>query len=179
VPYGKPLAGVCLATTIFVCSAIGAPSLPSSPPAPNAPLSLPSTGSTALTAGTPVTVHGSGFARNANITIGVYSSPINLDALTADSSGSFTDSVTIPVSLSGSHTLVAEGNAPDGSARVLSSKITVAAASVAGTLPFTGLNTALLALSGLGLVVAGFALVRTAAVARRRARRTVTCASAR
>lgn len=169
--YGKPLTGVCLATAVFVCSAIGAPSLPGSPPAPNAPLSLPSTGGSAsLTAGAPVTIHGGGFAAHANIAVGVYSSPTSLDALTADATGSFTDTVTIPSSLSGSHTLVVEGNAPDGTARVLSSKITVQAAR-SGTLPFTGLNTTLLALSGLGLVVAGFALVRSAALARRGSRR--------
>ena len=171
--YGKPLSGVCLATAVFVCSALGVPSLPTSPPPANAPLVLPSSaGSTTLIVGAPVTVSGSGFASNANIVIGVYSSPIQLDALTANASGSFSDSVTIPSSLSGAHTLVAEGNAPDGSARVLSTAITVrAAASTGTTLPFTGINTVLMVLSGLGLIVAGFALARSAALARRRARR--------
>jgi hypothetical protein len=171
-PYGKPLAGVCLATAVFVCSAIGAPSLPGSPPPPNAPLTLTSSGGSAtLTAGTTVTMRGSGFAPNANISIGIYSSPIRLDAVTADATGAFSDAVSIPASFSGSHTLVAEGNAPDGSPRVLSSSITVRAAATSGSLPFTGARTALLALSGLGLVVAGFALVRAAALARRRSRR--------
>ena len=170
--YGKPLSGVCLATAVFVCSALGVPSLPGSPPPANAPLVLPSSGgSTTLTAGAPVTISGSGFASNANIVIGVYSSPIQLDALTANASGSFSDPVTIPSSLSGAHTLVAEGNAPGGSARVLSTPITVRAAASSGTLPFTGVNTALMVLSGFGLIVAGFALVRAAALARRRARR--------
>jgi hypothetical protein len=171
VSYGKPLAGVCLATAVFVCSAVGAPLLPESPPPANAPLTLPSTGgSTTLTAGGSVTIHGTGFAPHANISIGVYSSPTNLDAITADATGAFTDSVTIPAAFSGSHTLVAEGDAPDGSARVLASPITVQAASGSGSLPFTGLNTALLALSGLGLILAGFALVRAAALGRRRRR---------
>ena len=176
--YGKPLSGVCLATAVFVCSSLGAPILPRAPPAANAPLTLAATQGTAtLTAGAPVVVKGSGFAPNANISIGVYSSPTDLDALTADATGSFSDSVTIPASFSGAHTLVAEGVAPDGSARVLETPITVRAASSAGTLPFTGANTALMALSGLGLIVSGLALIRTAAVSRRRRRRRLAAAA--
>lgn len=173
-PYGKPLAGVCMATALFVCSALGVPTLPSSPPAPDAVLIMSASGSGAgtVTAGVPVTITGDGFAPNANIVVGIYSTPSQLDAFTATSTGSFTRSVTIPSDLTGSHTLVAEGNGPGGAARVLSTPVSVlAAGSSASALAFTGFNTALFALLGIALLVAGLAVVRTAAVARRRARR--------
>lgn len=172
-PYGKPLVGVCMATAIFVCSAVGLPILPQTPPPPTASLTLPSSGGSArLTAGAPVEISGGGFAAHANIVVGVYSSPTELDAVTADAGGAFTDTVTIPRSLSGSHTLVAQGNAPDGSARVLSTPIMIsAAAATPGSLPFTGARALPITLIGLCLLVGGFVLTRAAALGRRRVRR--------
>jgi len=135
-------------------------------------MSASGSGAGNVSAGSPVTLTGDGFAPNANIVVGIYSTPTQLDAFTATSSGSFTQSVTIPSGLTGSHTLVAEGNGPGGVARVLSTPITVlAAGSSTSALAFTGFNAAMFALLGLALLVAGFAMVRTAAVARRRARR--------
>ncbi len=167
--YGKPLAGFCAATAVFVCSAAGFPAAPSSLPASSGILALSgSAGSAAtLAPGATVTVAGGGYADEASVTIAVYSSPVELAHVMADASGRVDTSVTLPTGLTGAHTLTAIGDAPDGSAHSLEAAVILSAASTATVLPFTGIDVAGYLLGGFGMILAGFVLVRTTVFRRR------------
>jgi hypothetical protein len=123
---------------------------------------------TSVAAGAGVTVSGCGFAGGSTVTITVESQV--LGTVTADSTGAFSTTVTIPASLApGVHTLEATGTAPDGSPLVLSASLTVVAASTPGlriSTAFTGSNIWPAVLIGGGLLLVGAVLVMT--VRRRR-----------
>lgn len=70
-------------------------------------------------------VSGGGFAAFAPVTVGIYSAPTVLTTVSADASGGFTATITIPANASGAHTIVAAGTAPDGAARYLTAPTTV------------------------------------------------------
>jgi len=182
--YGKPLAGVCASTALFVCGAGGFPVAPSSLPPSTGALALSgsTTSTSALTAGSTIRISGGGFARDAAVTVTVYSAPTPLGTAVADASGHLSTSVTLPTALVGHHTVTALGLAPDGSPNAIEARVDIVSASSSGAgapprsepaahpvaqLPFTGLNVAGMLAGGLGLVVAGFALIRTAVYRRR------------
>lgn len=170
--YGKPLAGFCAATALFLCGLAGFPLAPDTLP--------PATGSLQLSveAGRPVVtlapgatvqLAGGGFADEAAVTIAVYSDPTGLGTTTADTGGEIDTSVTLPGTLVGEHTITALGNAPDGSAHSLQATVTLARAvpAVGSELPVTGLRATAVAAGGLGLIVVGFAFIRTAVYRRK------------
>lgn len=165
--YGKPLAGVCVATLLFTCGASGFPVPPDSVPPSSGSLDLAGTasGTTALAPGSTVTVSGDGFAARANVTVAVYSEPETVSRVTAGSGGHITATFQLPEDLRGVHTITAIGNGRDNSSRALESRINVVAGESA--LPRTGFNLAALAVGAVGLILAGFALVRTAVFGRR------------
>lgn len=167
--YGKPLAGFCAATALFVCGATGFPVAPPGLPPATGSLALSgSTGSTTtLAPGARVTVSGFGYASGASVTIAIYSSPDELAHVVADSSGKVDTSVTLPTTLTGAHTLTAIGNTPGGSVQSLESAVEISAAGATGVLPFTGINVAGFVLGGFGMILAGFVLIRTAVFRRR------------
>jgi putative Ig domain-containing protein/immunoglobulin I-set domain protein len=71
-------------------------------------------------------VFGAGYHPGAPIRIGFYSSPVQVGTATADATGAFTATITIPKTAAfGSHTLVATGVDPAGAARYLSAHTTV------------------------------------------------------
>jgi hypothetical protein len=80
-----------------------------------------------------LTLTASDFAGDAPVTFGIYSSPTVLAVVKADASGTATATVTIPAGLTGTHTLVASGIAPDGSRRFLLTAITLAGGSGSGS----------------------------------------------
>lgn len=184
-PYGKPIAGVCAATALFVCGVAGFPAPPATVPPSSAVLSLPGAIATGSTGGAPVapggsiTLNGTGFEGNASITIAVYSTPRVLDHVVADSDGDVSATVTLPKDLSGHHTLTAIGNGPDGTARALTAVLDISAApiaqkpannkasAVAGPLASTGFATLSWTLGGLALLLGGFVLVRSTVFRRR------------
>lgn len=58
--------------------------------------------------GDTINLNGSGFAANSTVTLTLHSTPMSLGTVHTDGTGAFTDSVTIPSSLTGtSHTIVA------------------------------------------------------------------------
>ncbi|QDZ15310.1 beta strand repeat-containing protein [Humibacter ginsenosidimutans] len=76
-----------------------------------------------------ITVSGDGFAPFAPVTLGFYSTPQSLGTATADASGAFTASITIPAGTSGTHTIVAAGIDASGADAFLSAQTIVTPAS--------------------------------------------------
>lgn len=180
--YGGPLAGVCVSTAVFVCGAAGFPSAPAELPTSSGPLQMTTeSGTTAsVPMGSELVLEGDGYAGNASVSIVVYSEPTELGATVADETGRVTAVVDLPDDLTGRHTVTAIGNGADGQPRALQMPIEVidvadaAGAGVADvpsgpldTLPRTGVSLAALFFGGLGMVVAGFVLVRSAVFRRK------------
>lgn len=98
-----------------------------------------------------LTVSGGGFAGNSTVTISIASTPTVIGTTTANASGAFTVTVTIPSSISpGVHTISASGVDPAGAPLVLTASITVTSsptspsgATSASGLPNTGTNVAI------------------------------------
>lgn len=68
-----------------------------------------SSSDTTVTGGDSLTVLGSGFPANATVHLSVHSDAISLGSVKTDASGSFTDHVTIPTSITGTdHLIVAD-----------------------------------------------------------------------
>ncbi|GAA4139987.1 beta strand repeat-containing protein [Leifsonia shinshuensis] len=119
-------AGGATQTLSVTVADVPALSLPLLPPAPDGPVAgvLGSP-----VAGQSVTLTASGFAGDSPVTFGIYSSPVALATVNADSSGVATATVVIPAGYTGAHSLVAVGTAPDGSDRVLRTDIQLPGAS--------------------------------------------------
>ena len=111
---------------------------------------------------------GGGFTPNATIGLEFQSAPVSLGTTTADASGNFRVTITIPTdATAGPHKLVARGPRPGGGTLEVSADVTVAAA---GALSLTG--TEIGALGGAGVLAAlgGTVLVRASHWYRRRAK---------
>ena len=110
--------------------------------------------------GSEVTVSGTGFAPGSPVQIIIESASLQLATVTTDSSGAFSNTVTIPATLAGVHTISAIGVDPGGSLRVLSSPITVSAAPATSTALLS--DPAIFAIAGAGIVLlAGLLLLGT------------------
>lgn len=131
-----------------------------------------------VAAGGSLTVSGSGFVAGEKVSATLFSDPVKLGELTADSKGAVSDSLTIPVSVAaGVHRLELRGLSSD---RVASTEITVTEASAetptdgttptgttpdganggsTGNLAFTGSNAVRAGLVGLVAVLAGAGLL--------------------
>jgi hypothetical protein len=158
--YNRPLAGICLATTLFVCAANGAPAAPEeSPPPADGELVIDGyTDMIVLDAGDEIEIIGEGFHADGNTSLVLYSAPTTVDELVADAEGVVTATVTVP-NVGGEHTLVLIGNDPEGDALVLSVAVTIRG-NPAGTLPATGAGIGVLLAVAVALVIAGAAIVR-------------------
>lgn len=88
----------------------------------------------------------------------LYSEPIVLGTVVTDAQGNFRKAVTVPAALRGSHTMVAQGVAPDGTPRAMDLAITVAVSDRRGGLAVTGSAISALVLLGLALTVTGAVL---------------------
>ena len=186
--YTGPATGFCLAAAMFVCGAAGLPTPPEQLPATSGSLTLGAPGSTSFAPGQTLTLSGKGFAGNAHVTLVMYSSPRVLTSTVADSSGNVAARVTLPTDLRGQHTLVALGNGPSLEGRSLQSVVDIETVTVAGVtataeaptatveaatvatpkaLAFTGFNAAAWILGAIGMIIAGFALIRTAVFRRK------------
>ena len=93
----------------------------------------------------------------------IYSAPSYLATVKADDSGKFSASITIPDSLSGSHTIVAIGSS-EGDIRSLALGVNLP------ELPKTGASLTRIIASGIALVIVGVAMLLLAV--RRRSMRT-------
>lgn len=124
-----------------------------------------SSSDTTVTGGQTLTVTGSGFPANAAVTLTVHSTPTPLGSVHTDANGGFTDTVTIPASVTGDdHIIVASSGSltcqfdptaqsSGGSATGSSNSGTPASTGFA-TLTATGVALALLA-GGLAFVLIG------------------------
>jgi hypothetical protein len=142
------------------------------------PVSVPPTSGRLL--GVPAHLHvgqllhvsGSGFAANAPVTIGVYSTPTVLARVRATSTGSFTVTITVPHRL-GVHTLVAAATGTNGRPRYLEAAATITepllGSPSGGQLADTGLQTDPRGSAGYAVltVLAGFGLILAARRRRR------------
>ncbi|GII25861.1 hypothetical protein Pme01_54580 [Planosporangium mesophilum] len=136
-----------------------APPVPTEPPATSLVLTTDKGQITTATQGQEITFIGTGFAAHSTVTITMYSTPTSLGSVVTDASGAFSKAVTIPTNLAtGTHTAVAQGVAPDGTARAMALAITVAAPSSA--LPVTGVALTTLVLFAVALTAGGVVLVR-------------------
>jgi hypothetical protein len=174
--YTGPATGFCLAAAMFVCGATGLPTPPAQLPATSGSLTLGSSGSATFAPGQTLTLSGKGFAGNARVTVAMYSSPRVLASTVADSSGNVAATVTLPTDLLGRHTLIALGNGPSLAGRSLESVVDIETGAtispqtptaIPQALAFTGFNVAAWILGGIGMLIAGFALIRTAVFRRK------------
>lgn len=121
---------------------------------PNGPLALSTRNPQP---GAALTVAGEGFAQASEVRVTIESTPLLLATTTADSSGAFSVSVTIPADYSGSHRLVATGTDGDGSVRVLATAITVGIPATdalpSGDVSVVGSDPIVLAMAGFGIVI--------------------------
>ncbi|MER7277255.1 fibronectin type III domain-containing protein [Dactylosporangium sp. NPDC000244] len=171
-------AGTTYAVTVVANSDAGpsspaGPSAPVTALAPAAPATVPDTPLTLTTdqgdisstrPGAQLTVIGTGFAAYSTVEVTLYSAPQSLGTAVTDASGNFTKTVTVPADLTaGAHTVLAQGVAPDGTARAMKLTVTVAPPSSSAALPVTGDPVARTALSGLLALVGGAALLLGAA----------------
>ena len=163
---GKPVAGICAATALFVCGAAGFPTPPSSVPPATATLSLGGVSTTSLVAGQELELSASGFRPEAAITVAQYSEPTQLGTAVADAEGDLATTVTLDADLTGSHTIVAMGLAPDGSGMAVKSEVTIAprtaAPSGASELAWTGVQTLPWVIGSILALLSGGALIRAA-----------------
>jgi LPXTG-motif cell wall-anchored protein len=130
---------------------------------------------TTPTPGQTISVEGRTFATGSTVTLTLFSDPVVLGSATADAAGVIATQVTIPTNTPlGSHTLTAEGTAPDGSPLSLSVSLTVVPAQAGGgtggsDLPRTGSDSSIpLAKLGVGLAAIG-GLIAALAAKRRKA----------
>jgi titin len=136
------------------------------PPESDGTLSAPA-GSTTPDPGETITISGTGFAPNSEVTIVIYSSPHSLGTVMTDQAGAFSKAVTIPSNLSGSHTITSMGIDPDGASRVLALGVTIAGSTTtgggggsgggSGGLAITGAPIVTILLTGILLLASGFA----------------------
>jgi hypothetical protein len=112
-----------------------------------------------ITPGREIVLSGSGYAPFSTVALYVYSTPRSLGTVTADATGSFSTTVTIPAGLeAGAHHLVAAGVDPGGAVRYLRTDVTLPAASSSSTGPelaWTGFEALPFAVAGGLAVVAG------------------------
>jgi hypothetical protein len=171
--YAGPAAGFCLTAAMFVCGATGLPVPPAQAPPTSGVLTLGASGSTSYAPGATVSLSGNGFAGNARVTVAMYSSPQVLTNTVADASGHVTATVTLPTNLRGEHTIIALGNNPSNAGRSLESVVDIettpvqTATGLPQALAFTGFNVAAWILAAIGMLIAGFALIRTAVFRRK------------
>ncbi|GIG53007.1 hypothetical protein Dsi01nite_110480 [Dactylosporangium siamense] len=182
------VAGTTYTYTVVADSASGpsAPtpaSAPTSAAEPQIPATVPDTQLTLTTdqgdittaePGEQIVVIGTGFAPYSTATITIYSSPLTLGTVVTDGNGNFSKPVTVPSSLTGSHTVIALGAAPDGSVRTMALEVTVAATPLA----VTGLDVVAIVFSGLLALAAGVLLVHLAGAGRIRRTRLLPVGSA-
>jgi hypothetical protein len=141
----------------------------SGPPATNLTLTTDHGQISTAAPGQEITFIGTGFAAHSTVVISIYSSPTVLGTVVTDASGDFATPITIPQGLlTGAHTAVAQGVAPDGTARAMNLAITVAPR----RLPVTGAAVSVLLLTGLGSTAAGVGLLVAARRGRSRRYRT-------
>lgn len=166
--YTGPGAGFCLATALFICGAAGFPVPPAQVPPSSGSLALGTSASSVFAPGAKVSLTGDGFAANASVTITIYSSPQILGHTVADASGHVATSATLPANLTGKHTLTALGNGLGNTGRALEASVDIkAVASASPSLASTGFGAAAWILGGIGMIIAGFALIRTAVFRRK------------
>jgi hypothetical protein len=116
---------------------------------PNAATVSSSTSSTGP--GGSLTVSGSHFVPGGSITIVLHSTPVTLATTTADPTGSFSVSVTIPSdTVPGAHEIIASDTSGDSASTDLTVTGTVPTATASPALAFTGADIA--ALSGVGAI---------------------------
>ncbi|MEV4517491.1 fibronectin type III domain-containing protein [Dactylosporangium sp. NPDC049525] len=142
------------------------PAAPAAPPATNLTLTTDKGRISTAEPGQQIVVIGTGFAPHSTATITIYSTPVNLGTVITDADGNFSKPVTVPASLAdGTHTVLAQGAAPDGSLRSMALAVTVDTTST--TLAVTGHNLTGLALAGLTALLVGAAMLHLARPARR------------
>ncbi len=148
--------------------AVSGPAVPSSVPTKvDGTITGPAGPITSLTAGQKLTLQGTGFAANSTVQLTIFSTATSLGTATTDGNGAFSVEVTLPAGLAnGSHTLVASGVAPDGSARNLVTAVTVSGGTAAVTtavtpaaLATTGFDTAVPLVGGALALLAGGGLL--------------------
>lgn len=125
-----------------------------------------SVSSSTATPGGTVSVQSSGWQADSSVSLTLFSDPVSLGSVTADSSGAFSTTVTIPSgTAAGAHRIVLSGTDANGNAATQEIAITVTVAAGDGSLPRTGSDSPPYILFGAGLLLVGAVL---AVVARRR-----------
>jgi LPXTG-motif cell wall-anchored protein len=155
--------GAILVARVDVSGPLGSDGAPSEPTA--VVLAAPAAGdSNVTTDGNTITVSGSGFAPDSDVTVVLHSDPVVLGVAHTDAAGNFTATFAIPAGTpAGDHHLVFTGVDAYGNPITVEQAITlggttpVAGPRTAGaaTLPVTGDDALSLALAGAGLFLAG------------------------
>lgn len=164
----RPVTGICMATVLFVCSALGFPVPPASPPPATAALVLGAGGTVTIAAGGTLGIAADGFEPGAGVTVALYSTAITLAEVVADGDGRIATTVVLPADVAGEHTIAVLGVGSGGTGRSLQAPVRIAAppSNGVGVLARTGLRVARWTLFGIGLLVLGLVLVRTSVMSR-------------
>lgn len=160
--YGKPFAGICVATAVFLCGLTGYPVPPEV--LPTATGTFETGVSSTVAAGGSVELSGGGFLPGSAVSIALYSSPQLLSEVVADEAGRIYATVTVPTETpSGGHTISAVGLSATDEPHAIQVAVTIVEPDA---LPFTGGRLLVSMAGGLGLILAGFVLIRSAAFRR-------------
>jgi hypothetical protein len=155
--------GHLLVARLDVTSAGGSDGKPSDPTAEVIPAPAANGSSNVTATGDTITVSGSGFAPDSDVTVSLRSDPVTLGVAHTDAAGNFTATFAIPAgTAAGDHLLVFVGFDAAGNPITVEQAITLTRA---GMLPVTGDDTVPFGFAGFALVLAGATSLR---IARRR-----------
>jgi hypothetical protein len=117
--------------------------------------------SQATSTGGTITVSGSGFGPDTDVTVVLQSDPVTLGVAHTDATGSFTATFPLPAGVTaGVHTLVFTGVDAAGNPVTVVQSVEISAAAAAGTLPVTGSDTLPLTLVAGALILGGVLALR-------------------
>jgi hypothetical protein len=151
--------GMNLVARVDFVGPLGSDGAPSEPTAPV--VAIPGAGGSTVTSdGNTITVSGSGFAPDSDVTVVLHSDPVVLGIAHTDAAGNFTATFTIPAGTpAGDHHLVFTGVDAFGNPITVEQAITLGVVAgprtAAAMLPVTGDDALPLALAGSGLLFAG------------------------
>jgi hypothetical protein len=155
--------GAILVARVDFSGPLGRDGMPSEPTAPVVAAPAAGRDANVTNTGNTITVSGSGFGPDTDVTVVLHSDPVTLGIAHTDANGNFTATFTIPSGVpAGDHTLVFTGVDAAGNPIVVEQAVTLTGtmtasprAATGAILPVTGIDALALALSATGLLFAG------------------------
>jgi LPXTG-motif cell wall-anchored protein len=152
--------GLMLVARVDVAGPLGMDGKPSEPTAPVVAAPAAGRDSNVTNDGNTITVSGTRFRPDTDVTVVLHSDPVTLGIAHTDADGNFTATFTIPPGVpAGDHTLIFTGVDAAGNPITVTQAVTLTTGTMpvirTGTLPVTGIDAFSMALAAAGLVLAG------------------------